>query len=65
MGPLLSSTNKTIVIDVMVNNGDKFYGQLAIPKRPWKLDLADLRTALYDKFPSLIHRTDVVLAPLD
>ena len=65
MGPLLSSTNKTIVIDVMVNNGEKFYGQLTIPKRPWKLDLADIATTFKNKFPSLIHRTDVVLIPVD
>lgn len=65
MKPLLSSDKKTIVIDVMVNEGDKFYGQFRLPRTPWKLNINDVLTAFHERFPSLIHRTDVVLVPLD
>ena len=51
-----------IAIDVMVNNGRTFYHTLHYPYCPlFKFDLDAMTVWLFQKLPSLKHRTDTTL----
>ena len=53
---------KTIVIDVMVEHGARYYGELRVQcSEIFDIRKADLVKALYTRFPTLKYRTDVVL----
>ena len=55
---------KTIIFDVMTEMGDRFYGSLKVKVgNIFKTRDQEVREALYERYPTLKYRRDILLIP--